>query len=207
MRCFHRTWQPNLRRPAFVRSARHPACRTPPMRSRSMISLPIALRGEMNGATFPETQHERDHSILRRGAHRDRLLLPRRNDVRAFPDRLRPVSGTKDPEGTQLPRLSVPARRHRCRAADACPYRPQRAVAEAGARRFSRQDPGDARHDRSVFLHAAGCRQHSGIGGRGAEPAQRRARRGPRSARSIPRPMRSPRCSRSSRSNTRPGST
>ncbi len=98
------------------------------------------------------------------------------SEVRALAGRLRPVPGAKDPEGTQLRRLSVPARRYRCRASDACPYRPQRAVAEAGARGFSGQDPGDARHHRPLFLHVAGCRQHSGIGGRRAQPAQCGAR-------------------------------
>ena len=41
---------------------------------------------------------------------------------------------------------------------------------------FPRQDPGDARNDRPVFLHAAGCRKHSGIGGRRPQPAQCGAR-------------------------------
>ena len=42
--------------------------------------------------------------------------------------------------------------------------------------RICRPHPGDARHHRSLLLHAARRRQHPGIGSRGAEPAQRRAR-------------------------------
>ena len=96
--------------------------------------------------------------------------------VRALPGRLRAVSGTEDPERAELRRLSVSPRRYRCRAADPCPYRPQRPVAQARARRICRPHPGDARHHRSLFLHVARRRQHPGIGSRGAEPAQRRAR-------------------------------
>ena len=41
---------------------------------------------------------------------------------------------------------------------------------------FRGPDPGDARHHRSVLLHAAGRRQHPGIRSRHAQPAQRGAR-------------------------------
>ena len=60
----------------------------------------------------------------------------------------------------------------RHRASDACPYRSQRAVAKAGEGRLQRPHPGDARHDRSVFLHAARRRKHPGIRGCHPQPAQ-----------------------------------
>ena len=94
---------------------------------------------------------------------------------RALPGRLRAVSGTENPEGAELRRLSFSPRRHRCRAADPRPYRSQRPVAQACAQRLCRPHPGDARHHRSLLLHAARRRQYPGIRSRGAEPAQCRA--------------------------------
>ena len=130
-----------------------------------------------------------------------------RDPIRALPGRLRPVSGTEDPEGAELRRVSFSPRRYRCGPADPCPYRPQRPAAQAGAQRLSRPHPCDARHHRSLLLHAAGCRQHPGSPRSPPSTGATRRAGAPRSARSIRRPMRSPRCSRSRRSTTKNGST
>ncbi len=127
--------------------------------------------------------------------------------IRALPDRLRPVPGAKDPEGAQLWRLSVPARRCRCRGSDACPYRPQRAIAEAGAR--AAFAAGSWRRAAPSICAPTCCRMPAAFRNprsRRSTGATRRAA-DPRSPRSTPRPMRLHRCSRSSRSSTRPGST
>ena len=114
--------------------------------------------------------------------------------------RLRPVSGPEDTEGIELRRLSLPARRYSCRAADARAYRPQRLAAEADTQRVSRADLRDARYGRSVLLHAAGRRQHPGIRSRGLNRRNAARGAGRKSRRSIRRPMRSPHCRRSGRS-------
>ena len=56
------------------------------------------------------------------------------------------------------------------------------------AKAFAGQDSCDARHHRSVLLHAARCRRHPGKRGRDSQPAQRRARAGSGVSRSTPRP-------------------
>ncbi len=103
-------------------------------------------------------------------------------------------------------RLSVPTSRYRGGAAHARSYRPQWIAAKTCARRIWRCDPGNAGHDRPLFLHAAGRRQHPGVRSCATEPAQRGTRPEGGRDRSTRKPMRSPRCNRSVLSNMNAGS-
>ena len=102
--------------------------------------------------------------------------------------RLRSVSGIEDAEGTELWCLSVPPGRHRYRALDPCPHRPQRLAPEACTRTASADGSLPRAAPSTCAPICCPTQEAFRNGGRHAQSAQYGARAIRGQLRSIPKP-------------------